>query len=196
MQNDPLSLLSAVRAVLYGAVMATVASCAPSPVRAPVAQGPTLSDVGLAETPMVQFRSFPFSSDVYIVAWGVGGSGWGLRAMIRHDGSLVRDHIVYVSTLYHPGVSRVWKAVLDGDLLLLQGVGRDRQPCWDDVCTPSSYFSTRIREDRLRAARDDLTVRYHGDEDRQFTIHIAPEVVDAYLQAVDSVRAARRRNGD
>jgi hypothetical protein len=184
----------AVRAVLYGAVMAMVAGCAPSPVRAPVAQVPTPIDVATAEPPLVQLRSFPFSPVVYIMAWGAGDSGWGLRSMVRHDGSLIRDHTIYVSTLYHPGVSRVWKAVLDGDLLLLQGIGRERLPCSDDVCTPSSYFSARISEDRLRASRDDLSVRFHGDEDRQFTIHIAPEVVDAYLQAVDSIRAARRRS--
>jgi hypothetical protein len=176
--------------------MAVLASCAPLPARGAAVPVPTPADVATAEVPVVQLRSFPFSPDVYVVAWGAGGSGWGLRSTIRHDGSLIRDHTIYVSTLYDPGVSRVWKAVLDGNLLLLQGVGRDRLQCWDDVCTPTSYFVARIREDRLRASRDDLSVRFHGDDDRQFTIHIAPEVVDAYLQAVDSVRAARRNHGD
>jgi hypothetical protein len=195
MQDIPSALLPAVQAVLCGSIIAAAAGWAPAPVRAPGAQAPAPADVAVPATPVVQLRSFPWSPDVYVVAWEAEDSGWGLRSTIRHDGSLVRDHTIYVSTLYHPGVSRVRKAVLDGNLLLMQGVGRDRLACWDDVCTPSSYFVARIREDRLRASRDDLSVYFLGDEDRQFTLHIAPEVVDAYLQAVDSVRAARRSNG-
>jgi hypothetical protein len=168
----------------------------PAAVAADAAQPAAAGAAAEAATPVVQLRSFPLSTNVHVVAWEVGDSGWGLRSVLRGDGTLVRDHTIYVSALYDPGVSRLRKAVLHGKLLLLQGRATDRLPCWDDTCTPSSYFVARIREDLLRASRDDLTVHFQGDEDREFTIHIATEVVDAYLQAVDSVRAARRSSGD
>ena len=52
------------------------------------------------ETTVVQVREYNRSSTVNVLAWAPDDDGYGLRAMVRRDGTLVRDHRFYVSALY------------------------------------------------------------------------------------------------
>ena len=105
-----------------------------------------------AAATIVQVREYPHSSTVEILAWSPDENAYGFRAALRRDGTLVRDHRLYVSTYYgglrtssgtstnaagtYPGLVQTMDSA--PRLLLSAGVSRDDYACfydWDN-CSP------------------------------------------------------------
>ena len=164
-----------------------------------------------AETPIVQVRSFPHSATVTVVAWSPDEADFGLRASLTRDGTLIRDHQLYVSTDYEnvslsPYISAVYsragarrnfvETTAPGErVLLADAVFRDIDACsgWPK-CSPLMVRTVRVPDDLLRANRDSLAVRFYGRAGSELIIAIHRDLIDSYLQNFDSVRAALRKN--
>lgn len=180
--------------------LAALAGCAPAIVlnsafARPHVVAPAEGDTSRAqdELPTVQLRYFSFSPTVSVVAWRTDDAGYGLRASVRRDGSLVRDHRFYVGTYYEPWVQSLNLAVAPPRQFKMAGVARDDLACSFGECSPFETLSVRIPDEYLRANRHSLAVRLSGSGGREMSITVGRELIDAYLTAVDSVSAALRR---
>lgn len=171
----------------------------------------------ISEPPIVQVREFPHSSIVSVVAWSPDESEFGLRAgLSRQEGSLIRDHRLYVSTYwlgrnpvtdrraYLTPVSLSLRSRLGGvaetvtparQLVKVAGIFRDDRACFYDMdtCTPFETFEVRLPDEMLRANRDSVAVRLYGRGGTETIITVRRELIDAYLAKVDSVTAALRK---
>lgn len=168
----------------------------------------------IAEAPLVQVREFPHSSIVSVVAWSPDEAEIGLRARIsRGQGSLISDHRLYVSTywlgrgpvtdsrMYVSPASVTVRSRLGGvvetvtparQLVKAAGIFRDDRACFYDVdtCTPFETFEVRVPDAMLRANRDSVAVRLYGRGGTETIVTVRRELIDAYLEKVDSVTAA------
>jgi hypothetical protein len=165
----------------------------------------TARDVGLPapgdtigatpEPATVQVRYFSFSPTVSVVAWASSEAGYGLRAWMRRDGSLIRDHRIYVSTFYEPAVRAYPHAAVPPRKLRMTGISRDVYACYfGERCSPPETYGARIPDELLRASRDSVAVTFYG-RGRELTVTVRRDLIDAYLTAIDSVRAQLRRRG-
>jgi hypothetical protein len=187
-------------AVLTTALIAGLLGCAPRlelgaapPTVNPRAARPGTSPEPAPYRPTVQLRYFWFSPEVTVVAWDPAESGFGLRSALRRDGSVVRDHSVFVSSYLDPGMPAALKAEVDSEVLLLTGTSRDLFRCSFGDCSPAMYFGARISDDALRSRYPDpVSVRFQGREGRELVVTLQPELVAAYLATVDSVSALLR----
>jgi hypothetical protein len=118
-----------------------------------------------------------------------------LRTSIRRDGSIVRDHNLYVGTYYEPWVRRLYLAAAPPRQFRMLGVSRDAFACRFGKCSPFETIGVRIPDAYLRANRDSLPITLRGWDGRDLTITVRRGLIDAYLAAVDSVSAALRRGG-
>ena len=159
-------------------------------------------------TPRVEIRDFPYAPTLAIVAWSEDDAAAGLRAMLRRDGSLVRDHQFYISTSVlgnfnpfaiaatnrPPSGRYVQTLVPAGRALEVLGSARDEYFCdgGGKTCSPYESFRVRVPDSLLRANRDSITVRLYG-VGSEFVISVNRAVIDPYLAAVDSVSAALRK---
>lgn len=135
-----------------------------------------------------------WSPTVSIVGWDADETEYGLRAVVRRDGTLVRDHRLYVSTYIVYGTREFSRAMTPTRSLLLTGLSRDPRPCQGGpICTPPETFGARLPDALLRANRDSVTVRFYGRSGRELVITLRRELIDAYLHAVDSVIAELRQ---
>ena len=192
-------------------VLAIAAACAspvkvdPSVTSAELAAAQPDSQVArdTADTAVVRVRQFPQSSTVTVVAWGASDPRYGLRAMLRRDGSLIRDYNLYISTGYAPVTSGsgiliaprnyVQTVAPAGHALRYNGVFRDNNPCQGgDGCSPTESFSARVPDELLRSGLDSLTVRLAARGGTDATITVPGELIVAFLTAVDSVSTALR----
>lgn len=159
---------------------------------------------------IVQVREFPHSSIVEILAWSPEQSMYGFRAVLTRDGTLVRDHRLYVSTYYRGGVSLRWSSSQNGyasypgfvqtadsapRLLRSAGVARDDDACFYDWhhCSPPVTFSVRVPDQLLREKRDSIGVRLYQRGGNEIVVTLYRDVIDPYLKTVDSVATALRR---
>jgi hypothetical protein len=152
--------------------------------------------------PIVQVRDYPHSSEVTIVAWAPTDMDYGLRAMLRRDGALIRDHQFYVSTFFGvtfsqatrvPSRLEVVETVAPSDRVLkTTGVSRDVYACFYGSCSPFETRGVRVPDNLLRANRDSLAVRLYGRGGGELVLTLHRDVIDAYLAKVDSVSAALR----
>ena len=188
----PLGALTAVLTVLIG--------CAPPIVldnTAIVANAisPTLTDLSTeaSEPPTIELRYFSFSPTVSVVGWAGDDAGYGLRTYVRRDGSLVRDHRLYVSTYYGPAMRSYYLAHVRPRGLEMLGVSRDPLACYWGRCSPFETMSVRIPDELLRSNRDSLDVTFLGHGNRKLVLTLRRDLIDAYLTAVDSVSAEMRR---
>jgi hypothetical protein len=208
---DSVVVTAGVRSVLVAAALAVAASCAPpirmnfEPLRASAAGSPARAAANVStdgELAAVVVRYYALSPTVSVVAWDVENADYGLRATVRRDGSLVRDHQLFVSTYYFVDLREFFDAdweyftpSLDAPQRLeYQGMSRDVHSCEGDYgCSPYQIMSARIPDSLLRANRDDvaITVRGRNGTDELFTVR--RDVIDKYLQRVDSVSAKLRR---
>src|SRR5688500_14257414 len=144
------------------------------------------------DTAVVRIREYPRSTAVTVVAWGTGDPRYGLRAMLRRDGTLIRDHRFYISTGWAPvtGTAGILVAPRDyiqtvapsGHALRYTGIIRDPQPCQGgEGCSPYEAFSARVTDELLRASRDSLSVRLAAVGGTERTVTIPGDVIDAYL---------------
>ena len=191
--------------------LAIATGCA-APVRvepAPAGTGGAISRVDAeaqadtVDTAVVRVREFPQSSTVTVVAWGASDPRYGLRSMLRRDGSLIRDHTLYISTGYAPvtggtGILIVPRDYIQtvapsGHALRYNGVLRDYQPCQGgEGCSPTEAFTARVPDELLRAGLDSLTVRLAARGGTDATLTVPGEVILAFLSTVDSVSTALR----
>lgn len=163
-----------------------------------------------AETTVVQVREYDRSPTVKVVAWAPDDNGYGLQAMVRRDGTLVRDHRFYVSTLYlgagffrntsatfgHGAINgrRFVEMIAPQELLLeREGLSRDVHYClgWPR-CSPRETGGARVPDSVLRASRDSVSLRFYDRYATEMVLTLRRDVIDPYLRTVDSVAAALR----
>lgn len=180
--------------------LAGVVACAPpiilgtaSTATDAVAPLPTNTTGGAPEPPTIEVRYFPFSPTVSVVGWTATDAGYGLRAWLRRDGSLVRDHRLYVSTYYVPQMRSFHLAAVPPRALKMTGTSRDIYACYFGRCSPFETLGVRIPDELLRANRDSVAVRFYGRGGRELVVTVRRDLIDAYLSSVDSISAALRR---
>jgi hypothetical protein len=173
------------------AALAGLTRCAPPIV---LANAPAVEDTTAAEElPTVELRYFPFSPTVSVVAWPSDDAGFGLRTSVRRDGTLVRDHRLYIGTYFEPWVRGLYLAAAPPRQFKMLGVSRDAFACYFGKCSPFETIGVRIPDEFLRAHRDSLPVTLYGWGGRELTVTVRGDLIDAYLAAVDSVSAQLRR---
>jgi hypothetical protein len=155
--------------------------------------------------PRVTVRYNTFSPSIDIVAWDAHESAVGLRASVRRDGTVIRDHRVFVSTAYFSDWQFFARAnwhvftnnILRAQPLLFAGRSQDLYPCDAQVgCSPFESLNLFIPDAVLRAGRDAVIVRAWGSEDRLREIVLPRIVVDAYLAKYDAVTSELRATHD
>jgi hypothetical protein len=151
------------------------------------------ADSAAVDSVTVQLRYFASSPGVSVVAWLASEPHYGLRAWIRRDGTLIRDHQLYVSTSFHPR-GAFPRAAVGGRSLLMSGVGQDDFACaFPGGCTPLQTFGARLPDQLLRAVRDSIQVRFYSLDGVHIDIALQHWLTDAYLSTVDSVITELRR---
>ena len=181
--------------LVLAASLVEFAGCAPPIVLDAASITPSVVDTAGApeDAPTVELRYFSFSPTVSVVAWSGQTADYGLRSWVRRDGSLVRDHRLYVGTLYEPWVRGLRLATAAPGQFRMLGVSRDTYACHWGKCSPFETIGVRIPDDVLRASRDSVAVTLYGWSGRELTITLRRDLIDAYLAAVDSVSAALRK---
>jgi hypothetical protein len=194
------------------AALAGIVACAP-PLRLNLAPARTrlvdpsstraVEEVSTAEPATVVVRYYPHSPTVSVVGWDTEQPAYGLRAVVRRDGSLVRDHQLYVSTYffadYRSFTRAHWhaftRAMQFARPLRFTGLFRDVHSCdGDSGCSPYETLNARVPDALLRASRDSLVVRLHGRDGGESVITLHREVIDAYLETVAAVSTALRKH--
>ena len=144
-------------------------------------------------SPTVMVRDFPGSSNVTIIAWNPGAPTYGLRTDVARNGGTWRYHWLYVATNSVPE-REMAKVTGMNRSLKLEGSMKDDQNCFGGKgCAPPEYFSARIPDDVLRANLDGVSVKFLTKSGNELEYTVRREIVDAYLVAVDSVRAAFKK---
>lgn len=158
-----------------------------------------------ADSVTIQVRYFSHSPNVSVVAWRDATPEYGLRTQIRHDGSWVPVHSIYVSGYYQPVMPQAPRAMIPSISLQAYSAFRDADACRFGACSPEAIMGARIEDQTLRAARDSFPVRFYegaathhsrpgvtGQNPqpglREFTVTLGPALIAAYLATVDSVR--------
>lgn len=199
------------RAAVLLAAAAVTGACAFQP-RHGAASAPTPAVAALTtdtaaatphvEVPTVVVRSYRFSPTVTVVGWDAAQAAYGLRATVRRDGTLVRDHQLYVNLDYFidwRNFTRArWHAFTGnesfGRPLQFVGLYRDVHSCdGDRGCSPYESLRARVPDAFLRASRDSIEVRIYGRNGSEEVVAIGGGVIAAYLATVDSVSAAFRK---
>jgi hypothetical protein len=154
------------------------------------------------EPASVVVRTYALSPTVSVLGWDVENADYGLRATVRRDGSLVRDHQLFVSTYYFVDLREFfgaqWElsttALADPQRLEYLGISRDVHSCEGDYgCSPYTIMSARIPDSLLRADHDDVSINVRGRNGTDELLTLRRDVIDRYLQRVDSVSAKLRR---
>lgn len=194
-----------------GGMLGGVAGCAPplilqTPKQARIAADPQASMAAAAtDSITVQVRYYSHSPRVSVVAWRDANPEYGLRTQIRHEGSWVPEHSIYVSGHFQPVMPRAPRATIPSMPLQAHNAYRDADACRFGACSPEQIMGARIEDQTLRAARDSIPVRFYegaathrsrpgvaGDGPqpglREFTVTLHPALIAAYLATVDSVR--------
>jgi hypothetical protein len=173
--------------------------------RPPVLVSPEEVMAGLApadSAPSVVMRTYRGSPFVNVLAWYADDAMWGLRAAVRHDGTLSRGvHTLYVSPYYFANVgsavSADWEAFAvgetEGQMLRFTGSFSDVHSCEGTKgCTPYHVLTVRVSDALLRRSRDGVVVRIRGRLGSEEVLALRPELISTYLTTVDSVVWVRR----
>jgi hypothetical protein len=146
------------------------------------------------ERPMVEVRYFAHEPTVGVYGWLSSDNGYGLSARLRRDGSIVRDHRLFVSTYYTPGTRSYPSAALGSHVLLRTSITRDLYHCWGtEECSPLETFGVRIPDSLVRSHGDSITVKFYGRNLEDLVITLPATLIDAYIAKVDSTSAALRK---
>jgi hypothetical protein len=146
------------------------------------------------EPATIEVRYYAHSPTVTIVGWDPTETAYGLRAWLRRDGSLIRDHRLYVSTYYTPARPAFTRAVTPSRPLELTGVSRDMFACVGGrPCSPPETFGALIPDALLRSNRDSIAVRFYNRAGRELLVVLHRDLIDAYLGRLDSVVAVMRK---
>jgi len=148
----------------------------------------------VVDSAAVELREYSFSPHVEILSWTTDDTDFGLRAILRRDGTLVRDHRLYVSTYSSVAAgSRFTLALASARPLKLTGVSRDSRACAGGPCLPMETFGARIPDGLLRSNRDSLPVKFLSRDGREVLVTLHRDLINVYLASVDSVSHALRR---
>jgi len=141
----------------------------------------------------VEVRYYAHSPTVTIVGWAPTEVAYGLRAWLRRDGSLIRNHRLYVSTYYTPARPVFTRAETPSRPLELTGIARDVTACVGGrPCSPPETFGAFIPDAVLRSNRDSLAVTFYDRAGRRLLITLHRDLIEAYLGRLDSVVAVMR----
>ena len=167
--------------------------CAPSILPVTPSTATRLDVLSSGEPSTVEVRYYAHSPTVSILAWETAETGYGLRAWLRRNGSLIDDHRLYVSTYFTP--VRVYSgAHTPSRPLVLTGVSRDVRSCAGGTpCSPPETFEARIPDVLLRSAVDSIPVTFFDRAGRRLLISLHRDLIDAYLGRLDSVVAIMRK---
>jgi hypothetical protein len=180
------------RAIVVVNAFAGLIGCAPSilPVTPSAA---TRIEVPPPQPATIEVRYYAHSPTVTIVGWDPAETAFGLRAWLRGDGSLIRDHRLYVSTYYTPARPAFTRAVTPDRPLELTGIARDVYSCaGGSPCSPPETFGAFIPDALLRSHRDSLAVTFYNGRGRELLITLHRDLIEAYLGRLDSVVAVMR----
>ena len=193
-----LGALAAV-ALLSGACAAPIRlGAGPTPSRITPAPA-AVADAALREAPKVVTRYYKYAPTVSVLGWEAEEAAFGLRAIVRRDGSLVRDHEIYVSTYYFADIIGFMRADWQVDTssvaapvrLERTGYYRDSRACEGKMgCTPFSTLSARLPDDLLRRSREDIVLKVLQRDGTAEVITIGRDLIDAYLTRVNYVAAS------
>lgn len=149
----------------------------------------------IMDSAAVEVRGYSFSPHLEVLSWTTDDWSLGLRARLRRDGTLVRDHRLYVSTYASVAAgSRFYSALTPTRPLKLTGVARDSRACAGGrSCLPSETFGVRIPDEFLRSNRDSLPVKFYARDGHEMQITIHRDLINVYLATVDSVTASLRK---
>jgi hypothetical protein len=161
------------------------------------------TDITIAAPPVVQVRGYWRSSVVSVVAWDVDDADFGLRTSVTRTGKLVGglrsgDHSLYLTPFLVRSMGGFAHAAIMPEELLLLGTGRRSDPysCfYGKNCSPMVTVGVRVPDSLLRANRDSLVVTFFPRAMDPWTITLRRELIDAYLQKVDSVVAEMKKTG-
>ncbi|MHB0964110.1 MAG: hypothetical protein ACYC5V_12975 [Gemmatimonadaceae bacterium] len=149
--------------------------------------------------PIVQVRDFAGTSVVSVLAWDAADARFGLRAGISRNGTLVGagrigDHQLYMTPFYAWYMGGFAHATAEpGKPLLRTGWSSDPYACfYGSRCAPIDAVGVRVPDALLRAKRDSLVFTFDALRD-PWSITLRRELIAAYLTAVDSVVAERRK---
>jgi len=177
-----------------------VAGCAPSilsvtPSTVTRIDVPTATrQVDSSTVTTIEVRYYAHSPTVTIVAWDATQSAYGLRAWLRRDGSLIRDHRLFVSTYSQPTRPVFTQAVTPSRPLELTGIARD--PFWcvgGKPCTPPETFGALVPDALLRSHPDSLPVTFYDRAGRRVLVTLQRDLIETYLERVDSIVAVMRQ---
>ena len=149
----------------------------------------------------VSIRYFRFSPHVAVLGWDANDASYGLRSVIRRDGTLLVDHQFYVDAYQFPTelnvVGAEWEAfagdATTGRALQYTGVARDDRNCMGDVgCSPYRMLTVRLPEAYLRSTRDSVTIRIRARNGLIEQLVLQRDVIDTYLTKVAEVSTAIR----
>jgi hypothetical protein len=153
------------------------------------------SGVVVPDSAAVELRSYSYSPHIEILSWTTDDTDIGLRARLRRDGTLVRDHRLYVNTFASVAAgARFSSALTPTRVLRLTGVSRDDKACSGGPCLPRETFGARIPDEVLRSNRDSLPVKFHAVRTgHEIVVTLHRDLINVYLTTVDSVASALRR---
>ena len=110
----------------------------------------TIDGAPLVEPPTVEVREYTRSPTVAVVGWAPEETAYGLRTVLRRDGTSDLSHRLYVSTYFVPGSGDITQAVGLSQPLQLLGVSRNDQNCYrSGNCSP---YQTSVPAFLMRCA--------------------------------------------
>jgi hypothetical protein len=152
-------------------------------------------------TTVVQVRDFTGARTVSVLGFYKENATFGLRAEVRHDGTLTTgrrqgDHSLYINRAV-VGANGGFRlaSIMTRELQLVSGYLRDANACvLGPPCSPYENITLGIPDSVLRRHRDGLTVTFDRVTPTQWTIALSADMITAYLNSVDSVITRRRTN--
>jgi len=151
-------------------------------------------------TPILQVRDDPKSPFVGILAWDANQPEFGLRTRVDRNGKHLGEgrageHRLFINTAHVEANGAFNTAVAHtGKVLRKEATVRDVDACrFNNVCAPQSTLGLAIADDVLRANRDSFVVTLRVPASRPWTVRLDKNVIEAYLNTVDSVSAALKK---
>lgn len=183
---------------------------APSATSAPTSAATSAATGSSEDSITVQVRYFSHSPTVTVVAWRTHDPRYGLRTQLRTDGSLLREHVVYLSASYHAGMPQSLRATIPSGPLRTHKGYRDADACRFGACSPEVTVGALLPDQVLRSTSEALPVTFYDGAavrrgpsrlappdwpggPRDITLVIDRGLVAAFLAAVDSVGGELRR---
>ncbi|HVX41750.1 MAG TPA: hypothetical protein VHB25_19470 [Gemmatimonadaceae bacterium] len=154
----------------------------------------------MSGSPIVQVRDVAKEPVIPIVAWDASNASYGLRTRINRKGEDIGEarggeHRLYVDPAFvdaHGGFALA--VTQDGKLLRKMSDERDPDACrFDNLCSPQQTIGLGVPDSWLRSHRDSLVVTFRPHTGQNWTVRLDGSVINAYLNTIDSVSAALKK---